>query len=115
MEHDYNKLSQRAYELDHILNTEGYQIDEKDARKVLELVNNVLADTTSKASIKAILRSFIEKITFDKETKGNFKIYMRFDQAVINKLNTHKNAETTAGKDAVVSISMSKDLNIILK
>lgn len=110
LEHDFNKLSQRAYELAHALDTEGYKIDANDARKVLELVNNVLADTTSKASIKAILRSFIEKITFDKETKDNFKIYMRFDQAVIDKLNTHKKAETTAGKDAVVSLRLIKRL-----
>lgn len=114
LEHEYNKLNQRIYELSQILDTEGYQISEKDVEKVLQLVNSVITDATPKATVKAILRSFIEKITFDKETKDNFKIYMRFNQTVIDKLNEYKNKETTADKNAVVSFSMTGSLKIAL-
>lgn len=87
----------RTQELVQILHTEGYSIKLSDAKKVMGLVTQLLEDSDSKVAKKAILRTFVDKITFDKDSKSNYKIYMKFDDVVIAKLNEQMKKEPTAG------------------
>ena len=103
----------RTQELVQILHTEGYSIKLSDAKKVMGLVTQLLADSDSKAAKKAILRTFIDRITVDKDSKSNYKIYMKFDDVVITKLNEQMKKEPTAG-NAVGSFSVGTPLEIVV-
>ena len=63
----------------------------------------LIEDSDSKKTTKAILMTFVDRITFDKESKSNFKIYMTFDQVVIDRLNEFMSSEPTAELNAVDS------------
>ena len=63
----------------------------------------LIEDSDSKKTTKAILKTFVDRITFDKESKSNFKIYMTFDQVVIDRLNEFMSSEPTAELNAVDS------------
>lgn len=78
----------------------------------MKLVNALIEDTDSKKTTKAILKTFIDRITFDKETKSDFKIYMKFDQAVVNRLNEFMAKESTAELNAVDSLTLSTMLKL---
>ena len=67
------------------------------------MVNGLIEDSDSKKTTKAILKTFVDWITFDKESKSNFKIYMTFDQVVIDRLNEFMSSEPTAELNAVDS------------
>ena len=99
----YYTHKQRIQELNRILEVEGYKIKKEDTQKVLELVNALIEDCDSKKTTKAILKTFVDRITFDKESKSNFKIYMTFDQVVIDRLNEFMSSEPTAELNAVDS------------
>lgn len=114
LEIEHIEINQRIQELSQALDSEGYRIKRNDAVKVLELVNSILTDSTPKAAKKAILKTFIDKITFDKETKDNFKIYMTFNQSVVDKLNEYKNEESTANSKAVGSLLSLKENRLII-
>lgn len=90
-------IRHRTQELMQILHTEGYSIKLSDAKRVMGLVTQLLDDSDSKAAKKAILRTFIDRITVDKESKSDYKIYMKFDDVVIAKLNEQIKKEPTAG------------------
>ena len=66
-------------------------------------MNALIEDSDSKKTTKAILKTFVDRITFDKESKSNFKIYMTFDQVVIDRLNEFMSSEPTAELNAVDS------------
>lgn len=101
LEIEYIESSQRKQELKRLLDAEGYRIKREDVVKVIELVNNTVTVSENKAEIKAILRTFIDKITFNKETKNDYQIHMTFTQNIIDILNEKAHKEPTAGKDAV--------------
>ena len=63
----------------------------------------LIEDSDSKKTTKAILITFVDRITLDKESKSNFKIYMTFDQVVIDRLNEFMSSEPTAELNAVDS------------
>jgi site-specific DNA recombinase len=63
----------------------------------------LIEDSDSKKTTKAILMTFVDRITLDKESKSNFKIYMTFDQVVIDRLNEFMSSEPTAELNAVDS------------
>ena len=67
------------------------------------MVNGLIEDSDSKKTTKAILKTFVDRITFDKESKSDFKIYMTFDQVVIDRLNEFMSSEPTAELNAVDS------------
>ena len=75
-------------------------------------MNALIEDSDSKKTTKAILKTFVDRITFDKESKSNFKIYMKFDQVVIDRLNEFMSSEPTAELNAVGSFVLSKILKI---
>ena len=108
----YYTHKQRIQELNRILEVEGYKIKKEDTKKVLELVNALIEDCDSKKTTKAILKTFVDRITFDKESKSNFKIYMTFDQVVIDRLNEFMSSEPTANSTAVGSFVLPKILKI---
>ena len=86
----------------------------EDTKKVLELMNALIEDSDSKKTTKAILMTFVDRITLDKESKSNFKIYMTFDQVVIDRLNEFMSSEPTANSTAVGSFILPKILTIIV-
>ena len=63
----------------------------------------LIEDSDSKKTTKAILMTFVDRITLDKESKSNFKIYMTFYQVVIDRLNEFMSSEPTAELNAVDS------------
>ena len=109
----YYTHKQRIQEFNRILEVEGYKIKKEDTKKVLEMVNGLIEDSDSKKTTKAILKTFVDWITFDKESKSNFKIYMTFDQVVIDRQNEFmSSSEPTAELNAVGSIILPKILKI---
>ena len=72
----------------------------------------LIEDSDSKKTTKAILMTFVDRITLDKESKSNFKIYMTFDQVVIDRLNEFMSSEPTAELNAVDSFTLSTMLKL---
>ncbi|OJF96198.1 hypothetical protein [Alkalibacterium sp. 20] len=114
LEIEHSELNQRNQELMQILDTEGYKISKKDATQVLLLVNSIVKDTTPKAIVKAILKSFVDRITFDKDSKDDYMIYMTFNQSVVDRLNEHKTRESTADKKLLTLSFCLKRYNCII-
>mgnify|MGYP001606678094 FL=1 len=112
LEIDYYNHKQRIKELNCMLEVEGYNIKRADSKKVLELVNALIEDYDSKKTTKAILKTFVNRITFDKESKSDFKIYMTFDQLIIDRLNEFMSSEPTAETNAVGSFILPKILKL---
>lgn len=79
---------------------------------MIGLVNSTVAVSDSKANTKAILRTFIGKITFNKEMKSDYNIHMTFTEDVIDILNESAHKEPTAGKNAVGSLCLRYMLNL---
>ena len=50
-------------------------------------MNALIEDIGSNKITKAILKTFVDLITFDKESKSDFKIYMKVDQLIIDRQN----------------------------
>jgi site-specific DNA recombinase len=78
----------------------------------LELVNALIENSDSKKTTKAILKTVLDRIIFDKEIKSNFKIYMTFDQVIIDSLNEFMSSELTAELNAVGSFSLVDSFKI---
>ena len=112
LEIEYYNHKQRIKELNCMLEVEGYNIKRTDSKRVLELVNALIEDSDSKKTTKAILKTFVDRITFDKESKSDFKIYMTFDQLIIERLNEFMLSEPTAETNAVGSFVLHKILKI---
>ena len=62
--------------------------------------------------MKDILIVFVEWSILDRETKRTFKIYMAFNQLVIDRLNEFMSSEPTANSTAVGSFVLPKILKI---
>ena len=112
LEIEYYNHKQRIKELNCMLEVEGYNIKRADSKKVLELVNALIGGSVSKKTPKAILKTFVDRITFDKESKCDFKIYMTFDQLIIDRLNEFMSSEPTAETNAVGSFILPKILKL---
>jgi site-specific DNA recombinase len=114
LEIEYYTHKQRIKELNCILEVEGYNIKKADSQKVLELVDALIEDSDSKKTTKAILKTFVDRITFDKESKSDFKIYMTFDQLVIDRLNEFMSSEPTAETNAVGSFHLHHPVSLVI-
>lgn len=64
--------------------------------------------------MKDILIVFVEWSILDRETKRTFKIYMAFNQLVIDRLNEFMSSEPTANSNAVGSFNLPKILKITI-
>jgi len=47
----------------------------KDVTKITDSANRAVSDSDNKANTKDILRTFVDKITFNKETKTDYLVY----------------------------------------
>lgn len=85
-----------------------------DVSKVIELANRVISESGSKANTKDILRTFIDKITFNKETKAGYLIYTHFSREIVDRLNDLIKEEPTEGKNCVGSLTLKNPVKLIL-
>ena len=70
----------RKDELLKLLQAEGYKVKTEDVSKVMKVANRAITDSDSKADTKEILRTFIDKITFNKSTNADYLIYTHFSK-----------------------------------
>ncbi|WP_254907298.1 MULTISPECIES: recombinase family protein [unclassified Enterococcus] len=78
----------RENEILAILQHKGEQVTIKNVQSIVNGLDALLTNR-KKNEVKKIYRTFIDKITFDKLNKEDIKIYMKFDQLVIDQLNEH--------------------------
>lgn len=93
--------------------TQGHKIKKEDIVKVMGLANRVIDESNSKADTKSILRTFVDKITFDKESKDSYTIYTHFTEEIVDRLNELTNEEPTAGKNAVGSFTLIPPMELV--
>lgn len=103
---------QRRQTIASFLEKEGVQLNPAEVEKMLHYVNALLAGRNKK-DIKAIYRTFIESITFNKETKGDIQIRMLFDAPIINQLNQVYQAGGTS-QVGVSPVSLSFPIQITI-
>ena len=114
LEIKYIENKHRKDELLKLLQAEGYKVTTEDVFKVMKVANRAIMDSDSKADTKEILRTFIDKITFDKETKADYLIYTHFSKEIVDRLNDLTKEEPTAGMNAVGSFTFSAPLELII-
>ena len=114
LEIKYIEKKHRKDELLKLLQAEGYKVKTEDVSKVMKVANRAITDSDSKADTKEILRTFIDKITFDKETKSDYLIYTHFSKEIVDRLNSLTKQEPTAGMNAVGSFTFSAPLELII-
>lgn len=89
-------------------------VDFKDVQKILTGIDTMLTDKP-KSEIKKIYRAFINKITFDNQTKENIQITVKFNQEIVSQLNEIYQkalpADSNAGKAYFV---MQKSMQLLL-
>ncbi|WP_288394125.1 recombinase family protein [uncultured Vagococcus sp.] len=95
-------LKQRDYQIQLILDNKDKSIETKHVTQLVNALDTLL-EGKEKKQVKAIYRSFIKEIRFDKQNKEDIKMVMYFDQDTINQLNEFYR-ETTLGKTDVVSL-----------
>lgn len=59
----------------------------QDVSKVMKVANRAITDSDSKADTKEILRTFVDKITFNKESRTYFLIYTHFSKEIVDRLD----------------------------
>ena len=114
LEIKYIEKKHRKDELLKLLQAEGYKVTTEDVSKVMKVANRAIMDSDSKADTKEILRTFIDKITFDKETKSDYLIYTHFSKEIVDRLINLTKQEPTAGMNAVGSFTFSAPLELII-
>ncbi|MGF2146368.1 recombinase family protein [Vagococcus fluvialis] len=95
-------LKQRDYQIQLILENKDKSIKMKHVTQLINALDTLL-EGKEKKQVKAIYRSFIKEIRFDRQNKEDIKMVMYFDQDTINQLNEFYR-ETTLGKTDVVSL-----------
>ena len=114
LEIKYIEKRQRREELLKLLQAGGYKVKMDDVSKVIELANRVISESGSKANTKEILRTFIDKITFNKETKADYLIYTHFSREIVDRLNDLIKEEPTEGKNSVGSLTLKNPVKLII-
>lgn len=77
---------QKENEVSTLLEQKDEKIKYSDISQIVKSLSLMLKDQP-KPVIKEIYRTFIEKIQFDKTTKDDFKITMKFNKSIVNDLN----------------------------
>lgn len=114
LEIKYIEKKHRKDELLKLLQAEGYKFTTENVSKVMKVANRAIMDSYSKADTKEILRTFIDKITFNKETKADYLIYTHFSKEIVDRLNDLTKEEPTAGKSAVGSLTLKNLIKVII-
>ena len=114
LEIKYIEKKHRKDELLKLLQAEGYKFTTENVSKVMKVANRAIMDSYSKADTKEILRTFIDKITFNKETKADYLIYTHFSKEIVDRLNDLTKEVPTAGKSAVGSLTLKNLIKVII-
>lgn len=101
-------LRRRNYQLreNEILTVLQHQGEEITIKNVQSIINglDVLLTNREKREVKQIYRTFIDRITFDPLNKDDIKLYMTFDQTIIDQLNEHYKAVVSESTDATLFV-----------
>ncbi|AQT57418.1 TPA: recombinase family protein [Enterococcus faecium] len=82
---------------------QGEPIQVKDVQRILTNLDRFLAQSEKK-QIKALYRTFIEKITFDPNHKEMLEITMKFTHAVVQQLNEQYQIAVSKTKDTAIFV-----------
>lgn len=82
---------------------QGEPIQVKDVQRILTSLDRFLAQSEKK-QIKALYRTFIEKITFDPNHKEMLEITMKFTHAVVQQLNEQYQIAVSKTKDTAIFV-----------
>ena len=104
-------LQSRENEILSVLKHKNDNVSSKDMEVILAGLDRLLADS-EKSKIKEIYRIFKNKVTFDPLNKANIKIYMMFDEAIINQLN-ERYKEAVSEKDTA-SLVISRPFEVAI-
>lgn len=80
---------------------QGEPIQVKDVQRILTSLDRFLAHSEKK-QVKALYRTFIEKITFDPNHKEMLEITMKFTPAVVQQLNEQYQIAVSKTKDTAI-------------
>lgn len=69
LEIKYIEKKHKKDELLKLLQAERYKVKTEDVSKIMKVANRAITDSDSKADMKEILRTFVNKITFDTKLK----------------------------------------------
>ena len=69
LEIKYIEKKHKKDELLKLLQAERYKVKIEDVSKIMKVANRAITDSDSKADTKEILRTFVNKITFDTKLK----------------------------------------------
>ncbi|MBL1224203.1 recombinase family protein [Enterococcus sp. BWR-S5] len=101
-------LKRKNYQLreNEILTVLQHQGEEITIKNVQSIINglDVLLTNREKREVKQIYRTFIDRITFDPLNKNDIKLYMTFDQTIIDQLNEHYKAVVSESTDATLFV-----------
>lgn len=78
--------TKRENEILSILSHKGQKIEVKNVQQIITSLDSLL-ENSEKRVVKEIYRTFIDKVTFDKQNKDDIRIYMKFDEVIISQLN----------------------------
>ncbi|EDO1223660.1 recombinase family protein [Listeria innocua] len=99
----HRNLQLRENEILGILEHRGEKIRVTDVKRILKSVD-ILLKGREKQVVKQIYRAFIKKITFDKETKMNIQLTIRFDEDIVRQLNEMYQETVSDSQDAVLLV-----------
>ena len=114
LEIKYIEKKHKKDELLKLLQAERYKVKTEDVSKIMKVANRAITDSDSKADTKEILRTFVNKITFNKETKADYLIYTHFSKEIIDRLNDLTKEEPTAGMNAVDPFTFSTPFKLLI-
>ena len=97
------QLHIREHEILGIFQQQGEPIQVKDVQRILTSLDRFLAQSEKK-QIKALYRTFIEKITFDPNHKEILEITMKFTPAVVQQLNEQYQIAVSKTKDTAIFV-----------
>lgn len=89
-----------------MLRYKDVRIELQDVKQIVKSIDDLLAKREKK-EIKAIYRSFIEKITFDPMNKEHLQITMKFNDEIINQLNEYYQLAVSDKKDTALFVLSS--------
>lgn len=94
---------QREEEILGILSLRNQKIQVQDVTKLTGALDELLQHS-SKRQMKEIYQTFISKITFNPLNKEDIKIYMKFDENIVNQLNEiYKRVVSRNGDTALIN------------
>ena len=114
LEIKYIEKKHRKDELLKLLQAEGYKVKTEDVSKVMKVANRAITDSDSKADTKEILRAFVNKITFNKESRAYFLIYSHFSKEIVDRLNHLTKEGPRVRKNAVEPFTFSAPFELII-